>query len=119
MFWKMVTFLLVFLPLVLTSMAQPAAASSGALEDFEKRSTKFGSVVRLPRFEVTTNEVHASVQQTISAGNAALDKLAALDLRKVNFKNTVGELDAIGYQISLTDNRLQVIKETSTDAGIR
>src|SRR5690348_17477609 len=107
MFWKLMTFLVAFLPLLLAGVAQPTLASSGALEDFEKRATKFGSVISLPHFEVTTNEVHASVQQTIAAGNAALDKLAALDLRKVNFQNTVGELDAIGYQISLTDNRLQ------------
>ena len=113
------TFLVAFLPLVLAGVAEPSATASGALEDFEQHATKFGSVVSLPRFEVTTNEVRASVQQTISAGNSALDKIAALDLRKVTFKNTVGELDAIGYQISLTDNRLQVIKETSTDAGLR
>ena len=39
--------------------------------------------------------------------------------REVTFENTVRALDDIGYQISLTDDRFGLIKETSTDAALR
>jgi Zn-dependent oligopeptidase len=59
------------------------------------------------------------VRQTIAVGNAALDRIGALKPGKVTFENTIRALDDIGYQISLTDNRLSLIKETSTNAVIR
>ena len=38
---------------------------------------------------------------------------------EVTFENTVRALDDIGYQISLTDDRFGLIKETSTNAALR
>ena len=46
------------------------------------------------------------MRQTIAVGNAALDRLGALKPGEVTFENTVRALDDIGYQISLTDDRL-------------
>src|SRR5947209_4870485 len=90
-----------------------------SLADFEKKAGNFHSLISLPHFERSTNEIFASVKRTIQEGNAALDKIGALSSKKVNFQNTIVALDDIGYQISLTDDRLSVIKETSTDAALR
>src|SRR3954454_18449250 len=104
--------------LALGSPAQPANQAD-RLQDFQKRAAKFNAVVSLPRFETTTNEINASVKQTISSGNTALDAIGSLNPAKVNFKNTILALDDIGYQINLTANRLGLIKETSTNAVLR
>src|SRR5256885_6404616 len=101
-----------------TILAQ-TAKQGDLLQDFKNRAAKFNSVVSLPQFEVTTNEVRDSVRQTIATGNASLDKIAALNPRKVTFENTIRALDDMGYQASLTDNRLGLIKETSTNAALR
>jgi Zn-dependent oligopeptidase len=89
------------------------------LQAFQQRAGTFKSVVSLPQFEMSTNEVDASVRQTMSDGNAALDRIGALAPEKVTFSNTVSALDDLGYQIGLTDNRLSVLKETSTNAALR
>jgi thimet oligopeptidase len=104
-----------------------AVAGSGAdpvgpverLKEFRKRAAKFDSVVVLPQFELTKNEIRATLRQTIAAANAALDGVAALKAREVTFENTVRALDDIAYQIGLTDNRLSLIKETSADSILR
>jgi thimet oligopeptidase len=102
----------------ITGSAQPVD-HFGSLAEFQKRAAKFDSIVSVPQFETSSNEIAASVQKTIANGNAALDRVGALDPKKVTFQNTVGALDDIGYQIGLTDNRLSVIKETSTNAVVR
>jgi thimet oligopeptidase len=104
---------------VLLSCFAQAPTGADPLREFEARAARFKSVVQLPKFEVLTNEVHTTVQQTISSGNKALDIIAATDPTKVTFENTVGALDNLAYQIGLTANRLAVIKETSLDAAMR
>ncbi len=89
------------------------------LHEFKRSAAKFNAVISLPQFELKTNEVRVSVKQTIDAGNAALDRIGALKPREVTFKNTVQALDDIGYQIGLTDSRLSLLKETSTNAALR
>jgi len=101
-----------------SSLAQPASQPD-PLREFRRRATRFNAVITLPQFEQTTNGVRAAVRQTIAVGNAALDRLGSLKPREVTFDNTVRALDDIGYQISLTDDRLSVIKETSTVAALR
>ena len=91
----------------------------GDLSAFAARAAKFKAVVTLPVFETTSNAVHETVRQTIAAGNSALDRIAALDAKKVTFQNTVGALDDAGYEIGVVENRLSLIKETSTSADIR
>jgi Zn-dependent oligopeptidase len=102
----------------LSALAQPAA-HFGSLAEFQKRAAKFKSIISMPPFETTSNQVEASVQLTITNGNAALDRVGALAPKKGTFQNTVRALDDIGYQISLTDDRLSVIKETSTNPVVR
>jgi thimet oligopeptidase len=117
--WKLIHFLCLAVFMAATvCMAQPTN-SAARLEEFKKRAARFKSVISLPHFETTTNEVLAAVKQTIASGNGALDRIGALDPGKVTFDNTARALDDIGCQISLTDNRLSVIKETSTNAAVR
>ena len=104
--------------LAFSGLAQPAS-SGESLRAFQERAAKFDAVISLPQFETTSNAVRAAVRDTVAGGNAALDKLAALDPRNVTFSDTVGALDNLGFQASLTDNRLTLLKETSTDPVIR
>ncbi len=104
---------------MLTSFMTGNSQAAESLAQFESRAARFKAVISLPTYETTTNEVQTAVRDTIAAGNAALDRVAALDPRKVSFENTVRALDDVGYRISLTDNRLQLVKETSTNAAVR
>src|SRR5438874_2446083 len=98
--------LLPFFALCMTATSPVlAAGQSDLLQDFKNRAAKFKSIISLPHFETTTNEIQASVKQTIAAGNAALDQIAALNRSKATFQNTVRALDDMGYQVGLTDNR--------------
>ncbi len=96
-----------------------AAEPADALADFQARAARFNAVVTLPHFEGTTNEIRASMSQTIADGNKALDAVAAVQPAKLTFQNTVRALDDAGFQIGLTANRLALLKETSTDAALR
>ena len=117
--WKLVYFICLMLSSgLLTGFAQNTSGG-GVLPDFEARAAKFKSVIRLPQFETSTNELEASLRQTMTAGNVALDAVAAVDPHKATLKNTAGALDDIAYQIGLTANRFSVIKETSQDAALR
>jgi thimet oligopeptidase len=110
--------LLLALLLAITTVAQSHNPSL-SLEEFKKRANKYDALISLPKFETATNEVFVTVRNTIQQGNAALDQIGALNPKKVTFKNTVAALDDLAYQIGLTDNRLTVIKETSTDSSLR
>lgn len=114
-----------FLPiciLLMTTSTITAAepkTQTDPLQNFNKRAEKFHSVISLPQFETTTNDVTSTVKQTIAAGNSALDTIGALKASEVTLKNTIQALDDAEYQIGLTANRLSLIKETSTSAALR
>ena len=99
-------------------LAQPANPAD-RLKEFKKRAAAFKAVITLPQFETTTNEIRFNVRQAIAVGNAALDRLGATSPDEVTFENTVRALDDLGYQISLTSDRLELLKETSTRAAVR
>jgi thimet oligopeptidase len=75
--------------------------------------------LRLPEFETTPAAVKATADQTMATANAALDRLGKLPPGKLDFANTIGALDDIGFQTGGVMNRLQLIKETSTNAAMR
>ena len=99
------------------SSAMPARHD--ALARFQRQAAKFNAIISLPDFETTTNAVELSVKNTIAAANAALDQIGRLPPARVNFNNTLRALDDVNYAIGLTENRLEIIKETSTDAALR
>jgi thimet oligopeptidase len=91
----------------------------GSLPEFQKKAEKFNEVVTVPTFETTTNEIAATLTNTIAAGNAALDRVGKLTPAGVNFANTVRALDDLGFQLMLGANRLGLIEQTSTNAAVR
>jgi len=101
------------------SVQHPSDGAPKSFGDYQKKAAQFDSIISLPEFETTTNAIDSSVRQTIATANAALDRIGRLDPQKVTFENTVRALDDIGYQANLTASRLNLIKETSTNAAIR
>jgi len=102
-----------------SSVNHQPVASMDPLQEFQKHAARFHSIITVPPFETTTNQVQASVRDAIASGNAALDRIGQLSAREVTFTNTVRALDDIDFQLSLVDNRLSLIKETSPDAALR
>lgn len=119
--WKIISsFLLASLLAGCRSAApQPKPIRQGNLQKFEESAAKFNSVVTIPTFETTTNEIVDTVANTIAAGNSALDRIGKLSAAEVNFTNTVRALDDLGFTLGMTDNRLSLIEETSTNAAMR
>ena len=105
--------------LMSTLILATAADQPSALADFQNAAAKFNSVVTLPVFETTTNEVAATVAKTIGDGNAALDRIGRLGAGEVNFKNTFVALDDLNFQIGRASDRLALIEQTSTNAAVR
>ena len=95
------------------------AMSADRLQEFQHRAAKFNSVVTVPTFETTTNEIKATGESTIAAGDAALDRIGKLGAGEVMFANTVVALDNLGFQMGLAANRLSLIEQTSTNSEVR
>src|ERR1035437_1484914 len=102
-----------------TVFAAVADGKPTALADFQKAAAKFHSVVTLPTFETTTNEVATTVTKTIADGNAALDNLGKLTPAQVNFTSTFVALDDVNFHIGLAASRLALVEQTSTNAAVR
>jgi Zn-dependent oligopeptidase len=119
--WKTISFLLLGSLLAgCGSVApKPKPIARGDLQEFQKSAARFNSVVTIPTFETTTNELAQTVATAIADGNAALDRMGRLSAAEVNFTNTVRALDDLGFQLAQVDNRLSLIQETSTNAGMR
>ena len=99
--------------------AAVAEAKTASLADFQKAAAKFNSVVTVPTFETTTNEVAATVASTIADGNAALDTIGKLTSAQINFTNTFIALDDVNFHIGLASDRLGLIEQTITNAAVR
>src|SRR5256885_8692658 len=113
--WKTISFLAMasFLAGCGTVPNKLAPAKMGNLQDFEARAAKYNSVVTVPSFETTTNEITTAVTNAIKAGTAALDRIGKLGAGEVTFDNTVRALDDLGFDLSRVDNRLSLIQQTS------
>jgi thimet oligopeptidase len=89
------------------------------LESFEQKAAAFHSVINLPTFETSPEAIAASVTNTMAQAEAVLDRIGRLQPGAATFDNTAGALDDIGYLSGQIENRLSLIKETSTDAALR
>jgi thimet oligopeptidase len=98
---------------------QTTPIAEGNLQEFQKRSEKFNSVITIPTFETTTNEITATVAKAIADGNASMDRIGKLTANEVNFTNTIRALDDLGFEIASVDNRLSLVQQTSTNAEVR
>ena len=99
---------------------QGASTSAPAtLQSFQSRAARFNSVVTVPTFQTTPEQIKQALKLTITQANAALDRIGTLAPADVTFANTVLALDDTAYQANLLGNRLYLIKETSQDAAVR
>ena len=98
---------------------KPVPIAAGDLQEFQNRTAKFNTVVTVPTFETTTNEITTTVTNAVRDGNAALDRIGKIGAGEVNFANTVRALDDLGFELSTVDNRLSLIQQTSTNAALR
>jgi len=120
MFWKTTALLIMTASLTASrSSGQPAAVPMGDLAAFQARAAAYHSVVTLPVFETTTNEIQATLAGVIAGGNAALDRIGRLTPAQATFTNTFVALDDMSYQMETADNRLSLIEQTSTNADVR
>lgn len=99
--------------------APPPHSQPTTLAEFERAAAHFKSIIRLPRLETTSANIQRSVSNTIERAEAALDAIAACSHEQLTFGNTIAALDDLSYDIGLTANRLNLIKETSTNATLR
>jgi thimet oligopeptidase len=89
------------------------------LADFQPAAARARAALELPRFEQTPAEVEASAKGSMAEADRRLASLAAQDPARVTFENTIAALDAIGYPVSVTAERLLLMKETRTDKALR
>jgi thimet oligopeptidase len=89
------------------------------LADYQRGAGKFNSIISLPDFEDTTNAIGRSARQAMTHADLALDRIGKLRPSDVDFDNTVRALDDVAYQIGTTQNRLEIIKETSREDALR
>ena len=90
-----------------------------SLADYQKAAQKYHSIIQVPVFETTPEQLDASVKAAISNANTAFDRIGQLQPSQVSFQNTVRALDDIGYAIGTVANRTGLIRETSTNAALR
>jgi thimet oligopeptidase len=89
------------------------------LAEFQQRAAKYNSLIAVPQFETTPDQVRQSVDNAIKTANAAMDAIGKLSPAAVTFENTVLALDDLGYAANTVGNRIYLIKETSQDAAVR
>ena len=121
---RWITICLIVLAAVLSGCGsagpKPAARpEADALREFQKRAAQYNSVITIPSFETSTNEIQATVVRTMKAGDAALDRVGRVSPREATLQNTLVALDDVDFQLALAANRLALIEQTSTNSAVR
>ena len=119
MYWKYCAILIMATTLTACRSVKPTATGKTSLPEFQAKAAAYHSVVTVPTFETTTNEIAATVARVISDGNAALDRIGQLTPDQADFTNTIVALDNMGYQAGTASDRLGLIEQTSTNAAVR
>jgi thimet oligopeptidase len=104
---------------VAAQITAPPAPGNDTLAEFQRTAARFNSVVTVPTFETTPEALGSSVKTAIAQAESALSRIGRLAPSEVTFDNTVRALDDVADIIGTTDNRLDVIKQTSTNAALR
>ena len=89
------------------------------LAQFQSNAAAFHSIVELPVFETSSNEMAASVRETIKNAESILDRIGRLPTNEVTFSNTVRALADEGFLTSTAENRLTIIQKTATNDTVR
>jgi thimet oligopeptidase len=95
------------------------AAPEITLEQFQSNAAAFHSVVEIPVFETSSNQMAASVRATIKEAESILDRIGRLPTDEVNFSNTVRALADESFLTSTTENRLTIIEKTAANDATR
>jgi Zn-dependent oligopeptidase len=120
MFWKNLSLIAMAATLsACHTMKKESAGAADPLSAFQARAAKYHSVITIPTFETTTNEIAATTQNAIAGGNAALDRIGKITPESATFANTFVALDDLGFQVGLVSERLGLIEQTSTNAAVR
>lgn len=102
-----------------SATALPRGFRPTDIAGMQKLAARFDSVISVPTLETTPGQVHLSLSNTISRASAALDAVAACSQDRLNFANTIAALDDLSYDVGLTANRFNLIKDTSTNSALR
>lgn len=102
---------------VLLSTGWSAAAEH--LADFQAAAARSGTVLTLPVYPVTVDEVKAQADAAIKLADRALDELAAQDPAKATFQSTFAAYDAIVGGATDVYLVLGTVAESSTEKAMR
>jgi len=102
-----------------TSVKNHCHSTPDPLREFQARAAQYHSVITVPTFETSPEQVAATVQKTIADGNAALDCIGRLTPAGVTFTNTFVALDDLDFRSGGAAERLSLIEQTSTNAAVR
>ena len=105
--------------LSLTVVVDLRAAETKSVDDFRSAAAKANAVLTIPDWAQTLEAVESSMTDAIAKANTALDQLGKQDPSKVTFKSTVVALDDLTYEAGLTANKVNLIKESNTNAAMR
>src|SRR5215472_4671844 len=87
------------LSLLAVGLVSAASVRAGdPFADFQAKAAKYHSVISLPVFETTPEQVAATADKTIADGNAMLDSIGKLTSKEVTFSNTFVALDDFAYR---------------------
>jgi Zn-dependent oligopeptidase len=87
--------------------------------ELQRKAARFGTVLALPAFENSPEQIIKSTNDAIAKANAALDTIGRLDPQKITFRNTIRALDDIQSDISQVVNRIGLLGQAHPDAKVR
>jgi thimet oligopeptidase len=87
--------------------------------ELQRKAARFGTLLTLPSFENSPEEINKSTDQAIAKANAALDAIGALSPQKTTFRNTIRAMDDLQADISQVINRMNLLSQTHPDARVR
>lgn len=117
--FKTVVVLLLSTSFMLAQTKSSPTPPQKKLEDLQLAAVQFNSVLALPKWEKTPEQVISGVDKIIGAANKRLDAVAAIKLSAATFANTFQEMDMIAFDAGAVANRIVWIKETAPDVKMR
>ncbi len=87
--------------------------------ELQRKAARFGTVLTLPKFENSPQEIAKSTDAAIAKANAALDAIGGLDPKKITFRNTVRALDDLQADILQVTNRIALLSQVHPVAPVR
>ncbi len=89
------------------------------LRPYQSLAARFNSVVSLPTFERTPEEILASTEATLNRADQDLSRIAGQAKATATFESLIVAIDDSLYEVAKLANRLNLISETSTDKAVR